>query len=129
MAMRFGNNSDLPDCLIPVPLHARRLAERGFNQAHEIAISISGILNITVLSKNAKRIITTRPQTELGAKQRKHNVRGAFALSRPVTPEYQHIAIVDDVVTTSATVAELARLLKGAGVARVDVWACARAVL
>lgn len=129
MAIQFGNNSSRPDCLIPVPLHTGRLAERGFNQAHEIANSISGMLNITVLSKSAKRVMTTRPQTELDAKHRKHNVRGAFALSRPVMPEYHHVAIVDDVVTTGATVAELARLLKGSGVARVDVWACARAVL
>ena len=129
MAKQFGNKGGLPDCLIPVPMHAGRLAGRGFNQAQEIAASISGLLKIAVVSKSVLRIIATRAQTELTAKQRKHNIRGAFALARPDMPEYRHVAIVDDVVTTGATVTELAGLLKQSGVARVDVWACARAVL
>ena len=129
MARRFGNNCNLPDCLIPVPLHAGRLAERGYNQAQEIALSISGLLKIAVVSKNVRRIIATRTQTELSAKERKRNVHGVFTLTRPVIPEYRHVVIVDDVVTTGATVSEMAKLLKASGVTRVDVWACARAIL
>ena len=129
MAVLFGDSRSQPECLVPVPLHAMRLADRGYNQALEIANSISRSLKIPVQSGCVQRITAARAQMELSAKQRKRNVRGAFAIVRSVLPEYRHVAIVDDVVTTGATVTELAKLLKGSGVTRVDVWACARAAL
>jgi ComF family protein len=129
LAGRFGiNRNDLPDCLIPVPLHAGRLAERGYNQALEMANSISCWLDIAVVSNCVQRTIATRAQTELNAKQRQRNVRGAFALNGTLAPEYHHVAIIDDVVTTGATITELARILKKSGIMRVVVWACARAL-
>ncbi|MGI0014611.1 MAG: ComF family protein [Nitrososphaera sp.] len=72
------------------------------------------------------RIRNTAPQSQLSTKERELNVKAAFAVRRKL--EYRHVAIVDDVITTGYTVAELSSQLLKAGVKRVDVWACARAV-
>ena len=129
MAVRFSGITEKPGCLIPVPLHHDRLAVRGFNQAHEIANSISTVINIPVLYEYIRRTVATRAQTELNAKQRRQNVRGVFKLVRSFAPGTHHVAIIDDVVTTGATVTELAQLLRGNGIKRVDIWAGARAIL
>lgn len=113
-----------PECLLPVPLHPSRLRERGFNQALEIARSAARPAGLMVRSDSLRRIRATTPQTQLAGEARRHNVRGAFAVYRPITA--RHVAIVDDVVTTGSTINELARLLRTAGVAEIEVWACAR---
>jgi predicted amidophosphoribosyltransferase len=70
------------------------------------------------------RVVATDAQSQLNAKQRRSNVRGAFQLTRKIQSEY--VVLIDDVVTTGSTVNELAKILKAAGVRRVDVWAIAR---
>ena len=113
-ASNFGLQLDV-DCLLPVPLHPRRYAERGFNQSAEIARFAAGALALPVAPGLAARRSDTRLQGAFTAGQ--EPVRG------------RRIVIVDDVITTGSTVAELARALKQAGAATVDVWCVARATL
>ena len=114
-----------PEALLPVPLHRERLLERGYNQAREIASIWSAELDVAVDRRALCRVRATPLQAGLSARQRKENVRQAFSY----TPrrEYRHVAIVDDIVTTGSTVAEITRLLHRAGVEYVEVWALARA--
>ncbi len=114
----------LPEALIPVPLHPDRLRERGYNQALEIARVLGHELGIAVDAKTCARILATPPQTGLTGRARRRNLRGAFALTRPA--HWKHVAIVDDVMTTGTTVAELTQVLIKAGVGQVEVWAVAR---
>lgn len=114
-----------PDVILPVPLHARRLAERGFNQSLEIGRVISRTLVCPVNYKLARRVRETEPQSLLPAGRRSENIRGAFAV--PAQIHSKHIAILDDVMTSGATVNELARVLRKAGAKKVDVWVLARA--
>jgi ComF family protein len=115
------------DCVLPVPLHPRRHAERGFNQSAEIARFTARALEIPLEARLAVRRSQTRPQVGLTPGQRYSNVQGAFAAA-PVSLRGRHVAIVDDVITTGSTVAELARALCEAG-ATVDVWCVASASL
>lgn len=121
-----GAPDELPQAVIPVPLHPSRLRSRGYNQALEIARPLSKALRIPLLRDALRRTRATDAQTELSALQRRRNVRGAFAVHFEGAVA-QHVAVLDDVFTTGATLAECARVLKRAGVARVDVWALARA--
>lgn len=115
----------LPECLLPVPLHADRLRERGYNQALELARVISCHLGIAVDAELCRRHRSTAPQTSLDGDERRKNLRGAFVVRKGELP--RHVAIIDDVVTTGTTVKELAKTLRRAGVEVVEVWACARA--
>lgn len=115
----------LPDCLLPVPLHPTRLAERGFNQALEIGRPIRKALGIPIAPRLVRRVKATATQSLLPAARRAGNLRGAFAVAGGPVPE--HVAILDDVLTTGATTGELARVLKRAGVKTVQVWVVARA--
>jgi ComF family protein len=117
--------AELPNCLIPVPLHPKRYRERGFNQSIEIARHLSKQLHVPLDLHSCTRRRDTAHQAELPAKQRLKNMRGAFEIVAPL--RYQHAAIIDDVMTTGATVSALAHALKSQGVNRVDVWVCARA--
>lgn len=120
----------LPRLLVPVPLHGSRLRERGFNQAAALARYAGRMLEIPSAANLVRRVRDTPSQTSLSVGERHHNVRGAFAVSgaralRKLSGA-GHVAIVDDVVTTGSTVAELKCVLLAAGVRRVDVWAVAR---
>lgn len=115
---------ELPSLIIPVPLHRRRLRERGYNQALEIARPVARLLGIPLDYRSCERVKGTAAQSNLRAKERGPNLKNAFALKYPIRAT--HVAIIDDVVTTGHTVAELSRVLKTAGVAKVDVWCCAR---
>ena len=115
------------DLLAPVPLHRSRRRERGFNQAELLASELARISGIPVDSALLRRERATETQTGLAHNQRRLNVRGAFAVRRAVAG--RHIALVDDVITTGATVSECARVLKQAGAARVVALAAARARL
>lgn len=115
-----------PSMIIPVPLHKSRLKERGFNQALELARPISQQLNIPINYKLCQRLRNTEHQTVMSADERHKNLRGAFCA---LTPAPKHVAIIDDVVTTSATINELARCLRTAGAEIIDVWCVARTVL
>ena len=114
-----------PDCIIPVPLHKQRLRERGYNQAVELARPAAKKLALPLLLHNCQRLLCTPPQSSLPARLRHRNVRNAF-IAKPMS--VQHVAIIDDVVTTGSTVNELSRALKQQGIKRVDVWCCARTV-
>jgi len=119
---------ELPELIVPVPLHWWRRARRGFNQAELIADDCGRALGITVDTRLLRRRYATPSQQSLGRQQRQRNLQAAF----DITPQRRngvmprHVALVDDVVTTMSTCDALARLLKQHGVARVDVWAIAR---
>jgi ComF family protein len=115
----------LPGLIIPVPLHASRLRTRGFNPSLELARQVGRRLAIPVDLRSTRRVINTASQAGLSARARQHNVRGAFRITAPIPAS--HVALLDDVMTTGHTVMELARVLRGAGVARVDAWVLARA--
>jgi ComF family protein len=114
----------LPDMILPVPLHRQRLRERGYNQALELARPVGRYFALPVLPRMCLRVRATPAQSGLDRKARRKNLRRAFQLNGHV--EGRSIALLDDVVTTGSTVAELAKLLKRAGATRVDVWAVAR---
>ena len=116
--------NNLPECIIPVPLHQQRLHERGFNQALELARIISKQLHIPLDYSLCQRNKATPFQSGLSAKQRKQNLKNAFSIEK--IHGYKHVAIFDDVVTTGTTVNELAKELKHSGVETIEVWAIAR---
>lgn len=116
-----------PQLLIPVPLHRARLRQRGYDQALELARALSRECGLPLCADRLFRRRATHPQTELGAAARQENVRAAFGL-RAGAPLPAHVALVDDVMTTGATVSECAEVLLASGVERVDVWAIARAL-
>ncbi|HET7843355.1 MAG TPA: ComF family protein [Xanthomonadales bacterium] len=115
-----------PDAIVTVPLHVSRLRERGYNQAFELAKPLARSLGIPIERDLLQRVRATPAQTGLDAASRRRNLRRAFAVdtNRPLPA---HVALFDDVMTTGATLRECARTLRRAGVARVDVWALARA--
>ena len=113
-----------PDAVIPVPLHRRRLRERGYNQALELARHLSRYMDLPLDADCCSRHRATPPQSSLERRARLANVRGAFATRRRL--DGRHLIIVDDVVTTASTVTEMTRALRQAGAARVDVWCLAR---
>lgn len=114
----------MPDLIIPVPLHPKRLVERGFNQSLEVARSVSRQLGVPLDFTSCVRTQFTAPQMTLEKHRRLHNLKGAFEIHGNV--RCSHLVLLDDVVTTGATVSELARLFKKQGMQRVDVWAVAR---
>ena len=121
----------LPRLLVPVPLHGARLRERGFNQAAALARYAGRMLEIPSVPALVRRVRDTPSQTSLSVAERHRNVQNAFALNGARAlrrlSDAGHVAIVDDVITTGSTVAEVERLLLDAGVRRVEVWAVARA--
>ncbi|WP_243042021.1 ComF family protein [Dyella sedimenti] len=116
----------LPQLVVPVPLHRSRLRQRGYNQALELARPLARRWQVPLRHDLLLRARATAAQTELGAIERRRNVRGAF-LARAGFSWPAHVALLDDVMTTGATLAEAARILRRAGVRRIDVWALARA--
>lgn len=119
------NGAPAPDRLIPVPLHPRKLRRRGFNQAGELANALARHLGFPVDTGLLRRIRQTESQAGLSAAARHRNLRGAFRCDRAPGPD--RVALIDDVITTGSTVRAAAACLRRAGVARVDVWAVARA--
>ena len=107
--------------VVPVPLSAERLRNRGYNQAVEIARHLrKDVLELSL----CERTRDAPPQIELPHDERQRNVRGAFRCTRPL--DGARIAVVDDVMTTGATLDEIARTLKAAGAAHVENWIVAR---
>jgi ComF family protein len=109
--------SDCPDVIAPVPLAGRRLTERGYNQAWQIAKPLARALQVPADATLLRRVIDTAPQSRLDLDARRMNVGRAFRSARRV--EGLHVGIVDDVMTTGATLEALARTLKAAGARRV----------
>lgn len=112
------------DALVPVPLHRWRQARRGYNQADELAAALSRSSGLPIVT-SVRRRRATRSQSELSAAERRRNVRGAFRVA--VRLDGRHLLVVDDVMTTGATVTELALKLLRAGAASVSVLCVARA--
>jgi ComF family protein len=112
-----------PDRVVALPLAPARQRERGFNQAREIAIHVARRTGLP-LAAPLERIAAGVPQTRLPWARRMGNVRGAFAVPSPVGGA--RIALVDDVMTTGATLAEAARTLVAGGAERVECWVVAR---
>ena len=121
----LARDTPLPGLLIPVPLHRTRLRERGFNQATELARGIGKRLHIKTRHRLCVRHRNTEPQSLLTHNARRLNLRNAFSVTVTNIPE--HVAIIDDVMTTGHTASELAQVLKRAGARRVEVWIIARA--
>lgn len=114
----------LPDIILPVPLHPKRLSERGFNQSEEIGKYLAHRLKLPLETKGIVRKHQTNLQRVLSANKRKTNIKQAFEAKKRY--DNQHIAILDDVVTTGSTVRELAQLLKLNGARQIDIWCCLR---
>ncbi|TLU65311.1 ComF family protein [Thalassotalea litorea] len=120
----FQQGVNSAELLVPVPLHWRRLKSRQYNQATLIARQVSKICNIPLSNDLLRRKTSTATQVGLGGKKRRGNLRDAFDIKdKHWLP--QHVAIVDDVLTTGSTVNEIARVLKRQGVSRVSVYCVA----
>ncbi len=114
------------DFIVPMPLHSRRLTERGFNQALEIARGVARHLGVKIEPRGVLRVKDTLPQTKLPYEERAKNMRGAFLCKLDLSGA--SVGVVDDVMTTGATLNELAQALKRAGATRVENFVIARTV-
>lgn len=118
----------MPDLLVPIPLHRKRLKTRGYDQALLLCKVVSRHTGIAMDGRLLVRTRNTTPQSQLHARQRTANLKNAFQLAgTKINLKLGHIAIVDDVVTTASTAGTVAEVLIKAGAERVDIWALARA--
>jgi competence protein ComFC len=115
------------DLIVPVPLHWRRKVKRGFNQSDLLAAGLSELTGIAAGGSGVVRSRATATQTRLNPEQRRNNVAGAFVCREKERIQDKSILIVDDVMTTGATLGEVARSLAVAGARRVFGWTFARA--
>jgi ComF family protein len=114
------------DCIVPMPLHPARLRQRGHNQSQELARHLARRLNLPLLPHACQRVRNTPPQASLGWKERVKNLRRAFACGEDFSGK--HVAMVDDVMTSGASLNELALALRRAGAREVSAWVVARAL-
>jgi ComF family protein len=114
-----------PDAIIPVALHRDRLRERGYNQALEICRTVSRVIGVPLDRDLVLRRKPTPPQVGRAKKDRQQNMRNAFILRR--SPRFDNYAIIDDVITSGATVSAIAGVLRASGVKKIEVWSFARA--
>lgn len=114
--------AERPQAIVPVPLHLSRLRQRGYDQTWELAKPLARSLQLP-LCRGLHRRRSTQPQSELDAVERKRNLRGAFIAVGQLPA---HVVLLDDVMTTGATLHAAALTLHRAGVQRVDAWVCAR---
>lgn len=125
--VKANHRDEWPQCIVPVPLSSQRFHHRGFNQAIELGRIMAVSLDIPLNSGLLERVRHTVEQAGLSRRERKKNLRNAFEVVGDDVPD--HVAILDDVVTTGSTMNEIARTLKRAGVKQIEVWAVARAAL
>jgi ComF family protein len=121
----FAGDLTMPECIIPMPLHPKRLISRGFNQALEVARTISKETGVRLDYSSSIRIKNTLPQFSLNPAQRRENIKNAFKVKN--IRGFKTFAIVDDIVTTGRTANELAKELKSHGASHVSLWVCAHA--
>ncbi len=100
-----------PDAIVPVPLHAKKQAKRGYNQSYHLAVGIAEVMRIPVVIQGIVRSRNTDSQTDKNREERLDNVRGAFTVTRPAAFEHKHLLLVDDVLTTGATLEACAQTL------------------
>ena len=117
---------DRPDALLAIPLHRARLRARGYDQALELARPLARALRIPLRHDALFRLRATAPQSRLDAPQRRRNLRDAFSIAEGAKALPAHVVLVDDVMTTGATLHAAAKTLRRAGVERIDAWICAR---
>lgn len=120
------NKCPPPDAIIPVPLHPTRLQERGYNQALEISRHLSKQMNVPLLPRACVRTKDTPSQTELSWKKRQTNMRNAFECTTSLV--HKHVALLDDVMTSGATLNELAKAVHKQGAIEISLWVIARAI-
>ena len=120
---RIDKNS-LPDCVIPMPLHPAKLRERGFNQSQLLAARITRELGLELLPHACRRVRDTPPQSALPWKERKKNMRDAFCCDADLTG--RRVALVDDVLTTGASLNALAEAVQKRGAVEISAWVVAR---
>jgi ComF family protein len=113
-------------CLIPIPLHKKRMRTRGFNQAAVLATDLAQQLNLPCLIQHIQKTKNMPPQAALAAKERKQNIRDTFSI-KPIT--YAHVILIDDLITTGSTANELAHQLKSQGTEQVSLWCVAKTCL
>ncbi|MDX2320320.1 MAG: ComF family protein [Moritella sp.] len=119
------HNYSLPNALIAIPLHKKRLAKRGYNQAQLLAQDLAKKLQIPLIAeKQFIRAKNTKAQAQQTATERSHNMHNAFHVSNAITAK--HVAIIDDVVTTGETMKAACETLFTAGIERIDIWCIAR---
>ena len=112
-----------PQALVPVPISKLKKIRRGYNQTEQLALQLGKLLDLKCDSQLVLKIRDTRPQAELNARTRKTNLKAAFSAREN---HYQHVAIIDDVMTTGSTANEIAKTLRASGIQQVDVWVLAR---
>jgi len=122
-----ASRASLPELILPVPVHAARLRQRGFNHASDIATSCAAELGLRSYARWASRIVDTGALAGLSRAERELCIRGAFTVSEQVAGK--RVALVDDVLTSGATARELARELYDTGAEEVSLWAVARTEL
>ncbi len=113
----------LPELILPIPLHPKRLTERNFNQSQLIAKSINSALQIPFSANHLQRIKNTPHQIGLKAIERRKNLKNAFIIKKSLP---KHIVLVDDVVTTGTTITEASKICLKRGAERVDIWCLAK---
>jgi ComF family protein len=109
----------LPDVILPMPIHRNRKFKRGYNQAQLLAATLAKVLCLPVDSQSLIRLKSTTAQSDLNRKQRQPNVKNAFDYKGP---QHLRVALVDDVITTGATVNEVCKVLKQHNILDVSVW-------
>ena len=115
------------DLILPVPLHRNRQRQRGYNQSQLLAEDLAKLMRVPLGGKNCVRVRDTQPQTGLRGSARRKNVRGAFAVPRPERVKGASILLIDDVLTTGATLDACAKALRQAGAEQVRALTLARA--
>ena len=126
-SLMLRHKSDIPiqaDCLIPVPVHPKRLRERGYNHALELTKILAKKLNKPYKVNLCQKVIHTPHQVGLKLKERNKNLSNAFHVHQN---QFEHVVIIDDLMTSGNTANEVAKSLKKSGIQKVSVWCCARA--
>lgn len=121
---RVYTNTELPECIVPMPLHKKRIKQRGFNQAIEIAKPIAKALHLTINHQLCRRKKNTQAQSSLTGESRKLNIHNAFEITNNLN--VKHIAVLDDVITTGNTIRALSETINTDNKIKIDIWCCAR---
>ncbi|MDO4820107.1 MAG: phosphoribosyltransferase family protein [Prevotella sp.] len=111
------------DCIIPVPLSRKRLRKRGYNQSEDLAEGLSSVTHLPILTDVVRRVTFHESQTHLSHFQRQENLKDAFQLRHPEKIVGKHILVVDDVITSGATVCACASVMEKAGEVKISVFA------
>jgi ComF family protein len=129
LARSLSSETAEVDMIAPVPLHPRRIRERGYNQSELLSEALAAASGVPHAPRLLTKTTPTRSQATLGRHDRRKNLRGTFALSRGAAAAKMRILLVDDIYTTGCTVEECARVLRRAGARGVRVVTLARSVL